>query len=749
MNRSFFSCFLSKATYTTNTGISIMRKIIAIILSFLMVSGPISAETTRSRAFMKNEGLAEHVEQHVNKQVSVQRSAQDKCTFSEMLVRLEQNSVTWPCVENAVFSLEKMEDPAREIPQEQIKKFLTQKDKLRKKIISWHKEMIVIDVICYYLGILIGPPEMIDPVTGAPSNTNACAKSYSELIENKKIMPGCFYDALVYYENHPEEFEVVRGVAIQGKKQAQAYMASLSKEKKEQLKWALYFQDILYKRLDKLVRGDVSSSGREEGASQSQGWMTALMDILSGWPRLRATEELDGNKIDPQVRARLDNLVRACENGADLTEFIAVLAKGSDSIEAPNYVSPILLSYSFMLWAKSNAVRPQDKKKVLNYVSGDYPFRVKWAAAQAAAALAGEKFDFTEQEKQSLLNIFAQINKNLSKENKNDETMYRVLVYLTGKLYDSPVTALEEATPVNSAYVESIELAVVLVSSESAAQLYLVALAGFATALYTGKAIEYATQGCLRHNYGNALDDSLERCEGTDAIIAEEIQSIPFNSSKYLAFGTALSASSAAVSAQAGRFEIDCQPRFGGDYSTNIKPLTQDRFFRMLNTSDAATKAAFEAWKKKNVPLKLRQNERAIFDALKKSPEWREFQEINRIGNRLENGFVKIVYRNGKWIPEIEVKIPVSGTPLKKLFVPQILEKIVDCSTGVAQLVKGRISLADGVSYRYGKHEQLKNHLHYETFNEVDDISFLCNKSIDFDEEDLAAFLAGVDCVLN
>lgn len=129
-----------------------------------------------------------------------------------------------------------------------------------------------------------------------------------------------------------------------------------------------------------------------------------------------------GVKSKPEeMRLPLERLARAAHSGADLEPFIRILAeRGSSDPSSPKYISSQFLQASFMYYAESLAASAKDK--LTAYMNKKYEWRVRYAAALAAAAYSDRtlmpdgsyrmndpagKFFLTEDERALIRGLFA------------------------------------------------------------------------------------------------------------------------------------------------------------------------------------------------------------------------------------------------------------------------------------------------------------------------------------------------------
>lgn len=129
-----------------------------------------------------------------------------------------------------------------------------------------------------------------------------------------------------------------------------------------------------------------------------------------------------GQKREPaEMRLPLEKLARAAAAGADLEPFIRMLAEqGSADPASPKYISSQFLQASFMYYAES--LPASSKDKLTAYMQKRYDWRVRYAAALAAAAYSDRsleesgsyrmndpagKFFLNDEERSAICGLFA------------------------------------------------------------------------------------------------------------------------------------------------------------------------------------------------------------------------------------------------------------------------------------------------------------------------------------------------------
>ncbi len=743
-----------------------MRILLSLILSVLLTfPAPLWAES------LKAGNLSSRIEKSVNEQLA----QKNECTFEEMTKRIDNNSVTWSCVESAVTWLEGQRQEIRH----SCRMSNEQTEKLAQKIQSWKRSYAIVDYINYLNGTLT--QVMPQYVSGERYFCNDL--SLQERIRNRRHNPSCFRFALLYFQGNRNAFnEEMMQLALEGKAEFEKLIAELSPEQQTAQKWTIRWEQRLYDQLSLFIKG-----GQPGGYSDESGGSRAIptAPLLPGWPR--ALQESQGKKSNAQLRALLEKLLKTYEQGADLTAYIEELVKGSANPSDSNYVSAYLLNFSFVLYAKSIAAN--EKERIFKFIRGNYPLRVKWAAAQAIVGVESGKFSLSDADKTQLLTVFAGVNKNLSKENREDLAVYQVLLYLTSRLYDSPAEKLRQATESiassGSGFEAGMVVVAVLPSTELATALEGAALSEAALVvgaiIVVGIAFKQALSPMAQRAFNNLLRHNLETEDGeveelfagaTASVIRDGLN----NNGEWIitkqltnALGDvvtievvleseALRENMVMLSSVAGATSVDTAQAFQTalrQSCNNFRRSTPNRnkharnFEDIFNKGDEATQNALKnlTQQEKNIIQTLKQQynngggelTQEFWQELAKKKNFPNLERIGKIGVMRSNydGFLRAVYRKGQWMPELETTIDVVGTQLKDLVGRDLISQLVTCgmrglnffdTTGMPFL-----SLPNNAMLRYVAHEQVNGHFHYEFFETLDDgMKILCNKSVNF-----------------
>ncbi len=411
--------------------------------------------------------------------------------------------------------------------------------------------------------------------------------------------------------------------------------------------------------------------------------------------------------------------------------------------------------------------------------------------------MAGGKFNFTEAEKQLLLSVFAQINKNLPEENKNNQVMYRMLLHLTGKLYSSPEDALASATSaINSAHIPPAVVVVCAPGARQAGMYYaLPVIAGIGVYLWIVKSLENATHDYLSSEYSGALAESLSAggsayavepvldslsADGENWIIREYVTagqsifdvSIVLETPALREYLITLNASAGSVAISGVReasltrvLNEGCPDPGGGRYFGNTDNYIV-RFEDLFNNGDLVTKKAFAKLCKNNQIKKwlkeYSRNGKLQPEFWKKlaASDFEEWQQLSKIAKSrpFSESFVRAIYVEGKgWRPEVVKAVKVTGTRLVGIVDRQWLKSFVTCTSDhVAKFVENpHMDLGNGKFYRYGAHEKSNGHFHYESWEkDRNGEEYLCNQEVYFGkgkdvngQKYIDLFLAGISCL--
>ena len=489
---------------------------------------------------------------------------------------------------------------------------------------------------------------------------------------------------------------------------------------------------------------------RRQSANPSDMYMYLAETLPEGKPR---------NK--EEVKA-LQTIAQGVYNGCEIKRFVEQLVTKNSKSISNNFINSV-----FMIFAQSLS---QDKiDDIYQYAAGDYPARIKLAAARAIAVNSADRLDLrtneeidnrprgrfylSNKQRRGVKDVFAETASRLNLSKQNEKMTYNVLaenlsrIYElgTGKDFTLNVAKFlgygKKGGDGSGGYVAAGVIALAVPAEEAAAYGLSVSSAALAEiAVPVGAVVIFyialedaykypSALQLLMDDYSNLVDmPALEEAQA-QALAAAEAE-VPLWQEGWAAYGAKTQSRSKAQTCRQ-------QP---SPESTDCSQI------KKKNLKDRGLNKRFEDGLNENLKrLGVSYNQNTTIGDILRQPidgKYRQpLEMLNQKCNQFSDSsgnpvFMKVRQVERGYIPEVEVKVKLpAGTSLKKVFSNGIWDIVCSSESflyGGSSDRADRVDLNNGRTLRNSDHERnsTKKHIHYEEKRG----NYLCNHSVFFDD---------------